>query len=753
MSSIYYSDFTGNAQNCIYSHRAVITNEEELRSATRHDFVCAEYKGGYRSNYNFIKSDMLVMDCDNDHSEDDAEWVTAVDVAEAFPDVEFFVHYSRNNNRKKGGASARPRFHILFPIDETTDREEYSRLKKRVLELFPYFDRNALDASRFIYGTENPEVEMYGGSRNLSVFLAEAEAEDAFALLDEQKKVIAEGSRNNTMSSMAGRLLKRYGDTEKAHGVFMEYAAKCDPPLPDEELSKIWTSAQKFYQKISSQPGYIPPEEYEKTHSLEPADYTDIGQAEVLTREYGHELAFTRASDYMRFDGVRWVEAKEMAIGACEELTGRQLEESEKLYSDARDALEKAGIPRNIIEKGGAKLESEIHTEAQAKAFIAYLDARGYYMFTIKRRDAKYVSAAVQLAKPMVFRDINEFDADGFLINTPCGTYDLRYGTERMHDHTADDLMTKVTAVSPSDEGKELWLDAIGQFFCHDSELISYVQKIVGLSIIGKVFMESLIISYGDGRNGKSTFWNTIYKVLGGYGGTMSADALTVGCRRNVKPEKAELKGKRLIIAAELEEGTRLSTSMVKQLCSTDDISAEKKYKDHFSFTPTHTLVLYTNHLPRIGATDAGIWRRLVVIPFNAVIEGSSDIKNYADYLAEKAGGAVLAWAMEGARMVIGEGYRLEMPECVKEAIGTYKDDNDWLSDFINEKCEVSREFIQKSGEFYQEYRLYCQKNGEFTRSTTDFYAALNKAGFARKRTKTGSFLYGIRLKDEFLES
>ena len=60
----------------------------------------------------------------------------------------------------------------------------------------------------------------------------------------------------------------------------------------------------------------------------------------------------------------------------------------------------------------------------------------------------------------------------------------------------------------------------------------------------------------------------------------MSADALTVGCKRNVKPEMAELKGKRLIIAAELEEGMQLNTSTVKQLCSTDEIEAEKKYKD-----------------------------------------------------------------------------------------------------------------------------------------------------------------------------
>lgn len=165
--------------------------------------------------------------------------------------------------------------------------------------------------------------------------------------------------------------------------------------------------------------------------------------------------------------------------------------------------------------------------------------------------------------------------------------------------------------------------------------------------------MEALIISYGEGRNGKSTFWNTIARVLGSYSGSISADALTVGCKRNVKPEMAELKGKRLVIAAELEEGMRLNTSVVKQLCSTDEVSAEKKYRDPFRYTPTHTLVLYTNHLPRVGANDEGTWRRLIVIPFNAKIEGNSDIKNYADYLAEKAGGAALTWIIEGAKRLL----------------------------------------------------------------------------------------------------
>lgn len=133
----------------------------------------------------------------------------------------------------------------------------------------------------------------------------------------------------------------------------------------------------------------------------------------------------------------------------------------------------------------------------------------------------------------------------------------------------------------------------------------------------------------------------------------MSSDVLTTGKSRNIKPEMAELKGKRLVIASETEDGQRLSSASIKQLCSTDEIYAEKKYKDPFSFTPSHTLVLYTNHLPKVGEIDKGTWRRLIVIPFDAKISTNDDIKNYADYLFENAGGAILKWIVEGSKKII----------------------------------------------------------------------------------------------------
>ena len=113
----------------------------------------------------------------------------------------------------------------------------------------------------------------------------------------------------------------------------------------------------------------------------------------------------------------------------------------------------------------------------------------------------------------------------------------------------------------------------------------------------------------------------------------------------------------------------KIDTSIVKQLCSTDEVSAEKKYKDPFKYVPTHTLVLYTNHLPKVGANDDGIWRRLIVIPFNVKITGSSDRKNYADYLFENASGAVLSWIIDGAAKVIKNKYKLKTPRVVEDAI------------------------------------------------------------------------------------
>ena len=99
------------------------------------------------------------------------------------------------------------------------------------------------------------------------------------------------------------------------------------------------------------------------------------------------------------------------------------------------------------------------------------------------------------------------------MLNTPTATFDLRVGVESKMLPSPIHLITKQTAVSRGDRGMDKWLDALDVFFCKDKALIEYVQRIVGLAAIGVVYFEALIIAYGEGRNGKSTFWNAIARV------------------------------------------------------------------------------------------------------------------------------------------------------------------------------------------------------------------------------------------------
>lgn len=750
---LYYADCAGVPGNCSYPHEAVIEDAASLRRAVSRDYVCVAYKNSYRANANFRTTNCLGMDCDNDHSDNPEDWITPEHVRKAFPDTTFAVHFSRNNMKEKRGKAPRPKFHVLFLIDEITDPGEYSDLKKRVSAVFPYFDTRALDAARFFYGTETPQVEFCAGSITLNecleLYYPEA-AEDAFWDLDStHAPTIPEGRRNSTLSHFAGRVLKRYGDTEEAYAAFMERAAKCAPPLEDAELKTIWRSAQGFYQRISQEDDYVPPEEWNPEKSgfrYAPDDRTDVGQARLLGRFFSHELRYSPATDFIRYDGACWQETKPGARAVAHALTDLQLEEAEGAVADAMKRMAENGAQHLLIGSSRKKAESMMN-EGQAEAFHAFLEAEAYRTYALKRRESKNITAALKEAQPVLEIEPGVLDRDWYLLCTPDATYDLRKGLDGAREHRAEDFITRMTACAPGDRGEDIWHDALNTFFCGDQALIEYVQRVAGIVCVGQVFLEAMIIAYGDGRNGKSTFWNTLSRVMGSYSGNISADSLTMNCKRNVKPEMAETKGKRLLIAAELEEGTRLNTSIVKQLCSTDSIFAEKKYKDPFSFTPSHTLVLYTNHLPRVGAKDTGIWRRLIVIPFKAKIEGKSDIKNYTEYLCENAGEAVMKWMIEGARQAIELGFKLPFPKCVSDAIEAYKAENDWLGHFLCECCDVADGGTARSGELYSTYRAFSSASGEYVRSTTDFYAALEAEGFTRQRTRIGNIINGLRLK------
>ena len=761
--TLFTANCTGVKTNCIYPNKVVAESKAEMVEAIKRDHVCAKYTNNYRSNDNFEEAVGIFMDNDNDHSENPADWLTAEKLSELLCDVDHVIAPSRHNMLPKDNKAARPRQHIYFPTAVFTDRKKYEELKAAIQRMYPFFDDNAKDAARFFFGSACSEDDLIWNEGWLTI----DEAVDEEALVpnsDDDEDFgapassgpILEGSRNNTMSHFAGRILKKLGVCDKAKEAYKERAQKCEPPLSEEELDTIWNSAVKFYEKVASQEGYIAPDQYNDefaTGDLKPEDYSDIGEAKVIARSCRMSLRYTSATDFITFHGDRWYEDKQKSLGTVEDFLDTQLADAEDAVKQAEDALIFLGIDKEAVKGRDKKLTDMVPAEKLGLLY-SLMGADTYKKFVMKYRNYKNIVNAQNAAKPMLAIDVSELDFDPELLNTPDGTFDLTKGLDGVHPHDPDDLITKITACGPGDKGSKLWEDALNTFFCNDQELIDYVQEIVGMAAVGKVYAEHMIIAYGGGANGKSTFWNTIARVLGNYSGKLSAEALTMNCKRNVKPEMAELKGKRLIIASELEEGTRLNTGMVKQLCSVDPIEAEKKFKDPFHFDPSHTLVLYTNHLPKVSANDDGTWRRLIVIPFNAKIVGNSDIKNYGDYLYENAGPAILAWVINGAKKAFDKGFKFERPKVVVDAVEAYREENDWLGQFLEEHCDVGAEYEVKSGELYQSYRSACLLTGEYIRSTTDFYGSLEKIGFTKRRNKNGRVVMGLRLKEgqDFLD-
>ena len=740
--TLSHSGQTGIQTTTVYPNMVTITDKAILQNVAQFDHVAGLFVQNTRSNANFIKSDVLVMDIDNDHTENPDEWLTEEFLKDVFADYNFALVTSRSHLKAKGGKAPRPKFHIYFQIEEVADKDIYVAMKEELCNQYKFFDDNAKDAARFFFGNPQAEVVWHDSWLTIDEDLFQAVSIDDEEDFDADfytppSGPIQQGSRNSTMSVFAAKILKRLGVTQEARDGFDEQAKKCVPPLDKAELDTIWGSAVRFYNRtIKTSKGYVAPDAFNR-ETLKPDDYSDVGEAGVLAREYANKLAYTNATDYLYYDGTHWRENKQLALGAVVHFTDEQLAEANALLESADKLLQSSGIDELTIKAGGKRLENAGETPLQLKYLKAYLAAKEFHKFVMKHRDYKNLMAVYNTAKPMLSVELSELDSDDLLLNTPEATYDLRKGINGQQEH------------NPSDQGMGLWQETLATFFCNDQELIDYVQEIIGMAAIGKVYQEHMIIAYGGGANGKSTFWNTIARVLGSYSGKLSADALTMSNKRNVSPELAELKGKRLVIASEMAEGMRLNTAVVKQITSTDEIQAEKKYKDPFHFVPSHTLVLYTNHLPKVVANDDGTWRRLVVIPFNAKITGRSDIKNFADYLYDNAAPAIMSWIIEGAEKAIKANFKTKVPTAVSASVKAYREANDWLGHFLSDCCQVGDQLTEKSGELYSQYRAYCAKNMEYTRSTTDFYSALDQAGFKRKRTSKGNLILGLQLVDD----
>ncbi len=168
---------------------------------------------------------------------------------------------------------------------------------------------------------------------------------------------------------------------------------------------------------------------------------------------------------------------------------------------------------------------------------------------------------------------------------------------------------------------------------------------------------------------------------------------------------------------------------------------------DHEDCTYTWKVFLATNHKPIIRDQDEGIWRRVLLLPFNITIpkREQTPFGQFLFMLKRELPG-IFNWALEGlqAYRVVG----LNIPQSIENENAVYKDDQDILADWIDANCLVGQGHETVFADLYGNYSDYNDASKLHPLGKGNFGSMLDQKNIPVRRTKRTRFRQNICLKD-----
>lgn len=348
----------------------------------------------------------------------------------------------------------------------------------------------------------------------------------------------------------------------------------------------------------------------------------------------------------------------------------------------------------------------------------------------------KVIDNSLALATDLMSVEPEQMDANPNILGCRNGLLDLNSCAFR--DYLPSDLVSRTTGCDYDPSARcETWVRFVSQVLAGDREAIDWFRMFLGSCLPGMHRDQLLLICVGGGGNGKSTLFEAIGKALGTYCDP-SAPGLLISARGDRHPtEVADLKGRRLVISAETGESNSLAEDKVKTLTGNDVLKARLMKKDFFSFVPTHQIVMFTNHKPKIRGTDQGIWRRIRLMMFRQHFTGNNRDKKMPEKLEKELSG-ILNWLVAGLRE-----YRIngldDLPKSMREANAEYRKTQDIIGSFIDQCHELGVDGSTSSGRLYEVYRTWAKTNGEMPRSAARLKEALIEHDLEFVRDRNGS--------------
>jgi len=438
---------------------------------------------------------------------------------------------------------------------------------------------------------------------------------------------------------------------------------------------------------------------------------TDAGNAQRLIRIFGFKIRYSpEYKSWLIWNGERWVFDHDGIL--------------------TRLAIESV---RKIVEEVKEDEDSDRRTKAIKWAFHSESKSR--------------IDAAITLAQSVEGVTIHtvELDVDSLLLNVRNGTIDLRTG--KLNSHSRKDRITNLVEIDyPKGITVPLvWYQFLNEIFGGDSELIEYVQRVVGYCLTGDVREQCLFFLYGTGANGKTTFINILSLITGSYATQTATETfMTKQNAGNATPELAVLNGKRVVTANETDEGKHFAEPTIKQLCGGDQITARPLYCEPFNFLPKFKILIAGNYKPQIKGNDLGIWRRIHLIPFSVTIPPEKQDKLLEAKLKAELP-MILQWAVEGCLKWQQQG--LSPPQSVIHAVEEYRESMDTIGQWLDQCCSFGPGFITQSSQLYSSYKAWVINAGNAPMSQKRLGESLRMRGLQSIKIGGARSWQGVKIK------
>jgi len=510
-----------------------------------------------------------------------------------------------------------------------------------------------------------------------------------------EESSIGEGGRNDSLTRVAGRL-RRSGlsGTELANELHRTNRERCRPPLPEGEVERIAASVARYPVPASTPTGLAT---------------TDTGNAQRFVAKHGQNVKYVpELGKWIIWRGDYWTVD---AAGSVIELA----KDTAKTFFGEVAACDSDSV-RSML----AKHASQSLNRARLQAMIS-----------LAATDREVVV------------HVDQLDADPWLLGTQNGVIDLRTGSFRASRR--DDLLTqRCGAVFDGAAKCPTFMAFLERVTGGDSDLITYLQRLVGYILSGSTEEQCFAFLYGHGANGKSTFLDLIARLCGDYGTQTQPETLMARRGGGASSDLARLMGKRLVVSNEVREGAHLEENLIKQLVGGDVVTARFLYQEHFEFRPRFKLLIAGNHQPVIKGDDDGIWRRVHLVPFVQTIPVAERDKKLGEKLGRELPG-ILNWAIEGCLAWQKSG--MGVPAVITEATKRYRKEMDLMGAWIEEQCEQVVGVRSKSRLLYASYRQWAEAGCIKPVSNMVFLRKLDTRGFRREHTRDGNVLVGIALR------